>query len=150
MVGRPPRLPGPVEWVRSPGGGELPDDLRDLGALVIAHEWLDVVPCTVAEVDPSGVLREVLVDTAGTESLGAELAAADRGWSDAWWPATEPGERVEVGLSRDIAWRELLSRNPSGLTIAVDYGHTRRVRPRHGSLTAYREGSLTPVGRRAA
>ena len=30
-------------------------------SLVVAHEWLDVVPCTVAEVAPDGSLRELLV-----------------------------------------------------------------------------------------
>ncbi len=145
VVDRPAGLPAPVEWLRSPGGGDLPTDLRDLDALVIAHEWLDVVPCTVGEVDDDGVLREVLVDDAGTESLGAELEPSDHAWVDAWWPTTTPGERVEVGLSRDIAWRDLLSRNTAGLTIAVDYGHTKHARPAHGSLTAYRAGSLTPA-----
>ncbi len=70
VVERPPSLPTSVDWLRSPGGSALPDELRDLDALVLAHEWLDVVPCTIAEVDADGILREVLVDEAGTESLG--------------------------------------------------------------------------------
>ncbi|WP_035939547.1 SAM-dependent methyltransferase [Knoellia aerolata] len=151
VVERPAGLPRAVEWVRSPGGAALPDELCDLDALVIAHEWLDVVPCTVAEVDETGVLREVLVDARGDEGLGDELAGAERAWADGWWPATEPGARVEVGLSRDLAWRELVSRSSSGLTVAVDYGHTRTTRPAHGSLTAYREGRVAdpvPDGQR--
>lgn len=151
VVGRPADLPSAVGWVRSPGGGDLPDDLHDLDALVLAHEWLDVVPCTVAEVDARGTLREVLVDGEGRESLGDELTGEDRAWADAWWPTAEPGERVEIGLSRDIAWRGLVSRNPTGVTIAVDYGHTRTTRPPHGTLTAYRRGSVTvavPDGQR--
>ena len=61
-----------VEWLRSPGGAGLPPELTELSdALVIAHEWLDVVPCTVAEVDDDGTPREVLVDPAsGEECLG--------------------------------------------------------------------------------
>lgn len=151
VVERPADLPSTVEWVHSPGGGDLPDDLRDLDALVLAHEWLDVVPCTVAEVDAHETLREVLVDGTGSESLGAEVTGEERAWADAWWPTTEPGERVEIGLSRDIAWRELVSRNPAGVTIAVDYGHTRTTRPSHGTLTAYQRGQVTeavPDGQR--
>ncbi|WP_404380658.1 SAM-dependent methyltransferase [Knoellia locipacati] len=151
VVERPRDLPSPVEWLRSPGGPTLPDDLRDLDALVLAHEWLDVVPCTVAEVDDDGVLREVLVDGSGAERLGDEVAADDRAWADAWWPAVTPSDRVEIGLSRDLAWRDLLSRSASGMAIAVDYGHARTGRPSHGSLTAYREGQVVeavPDGRR--
>lgn len=151
VVERPADLPGAVEWLRSAGGAVLPDDLRGLDALVLAHEWLDVVPCTVAEVDETEVLREVLVDGTGSETLGAEVTGEERAWADAWWPTTEPGERVEIGLPRDIAWRELVSRNAAGVTVAVDYGHTRTTRPSHGTLTAYRQGTLTeaiPDGRR--
>lgn len=151
VVERPTDLPQRVEWLRSPGGATLPDELRDLDALVLAHEWLDVVPCTVAEVDDDAILREVLVDSSGSESLGEGITGEERAWADAWWAVTEPGERVEIGLSRDTAWRELVSRNPAGTTIAVDYGHTRTTRPRHGTLTAYREGALTeavPDGQR--
>ncbi|MEO7268557.1 MAG: SAM-dependent methyltransferase [Knoellia sp.] len=151
IVERPHSLPTSVDWIRSPGGAALPDELRDLDALVLAHEWLDVVPCTIAEVDGDGVLREVLVDESGTESLGGEVSAPDRAWAEAWWPTTTPGERVEIGLSRDLAWRELLSRSRTGTTIAVDYGHAKANRPTQGTLTAYREGTLTdaiPDGQR--
>ncbi|WP_353952676.1 SAM-dependent methyltransferase [Knoellia sp. S7-12] len=151
IVERPVDLPRRVEWLRSPGGGELPDDLREIDALVLAHEWLDVVPCTIAEVDHDGVLRGVLVNAAGAESLGDEVSTADRDWADTWWPTAKPGNRVEVGLSRDIAFADLLSRSRTGVTIAVDYGHTKATRPTQGTLTAYREGTLTdaiPDGQR--
>lgn len=151
VVDPPPDLPGRVEWLRSPGGATVPADLRDLDALVLAHEWLDVVPCTIAEVDGAGNLREVFVDESGAESLGDELSAAERAWSDTWWPTRTPGDRVEVGLSRDDAWRDLLSRSRTGITIGVDYGHTKASRPHEGTLTAYREGVLTeaiPDGQR--
>ena len=143
VVERPDRLAPDIEWLRSPGGSALPDELRELDALVLAHEWLDVVPCTIAQVDDEGVLRTVLTDADGTESLGDELTGEERSWADAWWPADLPGERVEIGLSRDEAFANLLSRNPAGLTIAVDYGHTKAARPREGTLTAYRQGMLT-------
>lgn len=151
VVARPDDLPDVVRWIRSPGGPSLPDELADLEAIVLAHEWLDVVPCTVAQVDADGALREVLVDDDGRERLGEEVGDDDRAWADAWWPTDTPGDRVEVGLARDLAWRDLVSRSRTGLTIAVDYGHTRGERPSEGTLTAYREGQVSeprPDGQR--
>ncbi|MFC7487316.1 SAM-dependent methyltransferase [Knoellia sp. CPCC 206453] len=151
VVERPHSLPTSVDWLRSPGGAALPDELHDLDALVLAHEWLDVVPCTIAEVDADGILREVLVDEAGTEALGEAVHDDDRAWADTWWLTSAPGDRVEIGLSRDLAWRDLLSRSRAGATIAVDYGHTKANRPAQGTLTAYQGGTLTdaiPDGQR--
>ncbi len=175
VVERPEGLPEPIGWLRTPvatqaarpGGSRLlPEELRDLDdALVIAHEWLDVVPCTVAEVDEGGALRVALVDPAtGEESLqgepeplpggAADAPPADAGgltadeveWCRRWWPLddAERGDRVEIGLTRDRAWAELVSRVRSGAVLAVDYGHTREHRPRDGTLTAYRAGGLVP------
>ncbi|GAB3885985.1 SAM-dependent methyltransferase [Terrabacter terrigena] len=145
VVGRPAGLDPRIEWLRSPGGSDLPAELAGLeNALVVAHEWLDVVPCTVAEVDPAGQLREVLVHPAtGDESLGGPVADADRAWASAQWPGTEPGDRVEVGLARDRAWAGLAARVGSGTVVAVDYGHTATERPHHGTLTAYARGTVT-------
>jgi len=145
VVDRPDALDDRVDWVRSPGGSGLPPELTGLrDALVIAHEWLDVVPCTVAEVDTDGVLREVLVDpTTGVESLGPLLRDADRRWADAHWPTSTPGDRLEIGLARDEAWADLVSRVEDGTLVAVDYGHTVTERPSGGTLTAYASGRLT-------
>ncbi|WP_330476208.1 SAM-dependent methyltransferase [Terrabacter sp. C0L_2] len=145
VVDRPAGLDPRVEWLRSPGGAGLPPELTGLGdALVIAHEWLDVVPCTVAEVDADGTAREVLVDPdTGAESLGAPLSGQDREWADAHWPTTTPGDRIEVGRARDEAWADLVSRVDSGTLVAVDYGHTATGRPAGGTLTAYASGQLT-------
>jgi SAM-dependent MidA family methyltransferase len=145
VVDRPDGLDDRVEWLRSPGGAALPPQLSGLrDALVIAHEWLDVVPCTVAEVDGDGTAREVLVDPAtGEECLGDALADADRRWADAHWPTRTPGDRIEVGLARDEAWADLVSRVESGTVLAVDYGHTATERPAGGTLTAYASGRLT-------
>ena len=142
VVGRPDHLDDRIEWVRSPGGALLPDALTGLeDALVIAHEWLDVVPCTIAEVDRHGMLREVHVDPrTGRESLGDAVTHDDLRWAELHWPPGGPGSRVEIGASRDQAWRDLVSRLDSGLVVAVDYGHTAAARPRGGTLTAYVEG----------
>jgi SAM-dependent MidA family methyltransferase len=140
---RPAGLPDAIRWVRSPGGAELPDELRSLeGVLVLAHEWLDNVPCAVAErVD--GALMEVCAGPDGEESLGPPVGPEDRAWAERWWPT---GARVEIGRARDEAWADLLARIGDGLAVAVDYGHTLAARPERGSLTAYRAGQLvTPV-----
>lgn len=148
VVARPDDLDERIEWVHSPGGAAVPaelggpderDHLED--ALVIAHEWLDVVPCTIAQVDADRTLREVLVDPAsGAEILGDPLGPEDLAWARAYWPDPLPGEAVEVGRQRDLAWADLVGRVRSGMLVAVDYGHTRAARPREGSLTAYVAG----------
>src|SRR5674476_495677 len=51
IVGRP-ELSEPITWIRSPGGDQLPDELDGLSdTLIVANEWLDVVPCPIAEMD---------------------------------------------------------------------------------------------------
>ncbi|MDN5795434.1 MAG: SAM-dependent methyltransferase [Intrasporangium sp.] len=145
VVDRPAGLDEHVEWLRSPGGAALPDALHGLtNALVIAHEWLDVVPCTLAEVAGDGTLREVLVDPAtGAEQLGPTLSIPDAAWAEQHWPTQTPGDRVEVGRTRDAAWADLVSRVESGLLVAIDYGHLAAQRPSGGTLAAYRDGHLT-------
>lgn len=148
VVARPEALERSVGWLVAPGGPDLPDDLRHCdGALVVAHEWLDVVPCPVAEVDQGGVLRHLRVDPAtGEESFGERVDGADLAWATAHWPTSTPGERVEVGLPRDLAWADLVSRVDRGVVVAVDYGHRGGDRPAAGSLTAYRHGhQVDPV-----
>jgi len=136
---RPADLDPSIEWVRSPGGAALPDALRSLtGALVLAHEWLDNVPCTIAE-RVGSALQEVCVGTDGTESLAGPVDEAEAEWAQRWWPQ---GGRVEIGTARDDAWADLVSRLDDGLAVAVDYGHLRQARPQTGSLTAYRLGEV--------
>lgn len=150
VVTRPHGIPDAVAWVRSPGGGSLPDGLRDLAdVLVVAHEWLDVVPCTIAQVVQPGRLAVVLVDPAtGGEGLGDPPTSEELAWCEQHWPVGDLpiGARVEIGLSRDAAWSDLVSRVRRGAALAVDYGHTRGERPVAGTLTAYRAGAQgTPV-----
>jgi SAM-dependent MidA family methyltransferase len=146
IVTRPP-LSEPIGWLRSPGGAQLPDELDGLvDTLVLANEWLDVVPCPVAEMNEHGELREVLVNTSptssGEERLGDLVSGTDREWCQWFWPVDrlESGDRIEIGETRDTAWDDLLSRLASGLAVAVDYGHTIDSRPAPGSLTGFRQG----------
>jgi SAM-dependent MidA family methyltransferase len=153
VVPRPVGLPDRCGWLVAPGGAVLPDAERLTaacqGALVVAHEWLDVVPCPVLEVDDDGVLRVVEVDRAGAERLGLPadqaLAAQDLAWVDRWWPASgASGTRVEVGRFRDEAWAALVRCAPGAVLVAVDYEHRRGARPSAGTLAGYADGRARP------
>ncbi|MEV6285279.1 SAM-dependent methyltransferase [Kribbella sp. NPDC051770] len=118
-------------------GIELDDELPStLSGLVIANEWLDNVPCAVAELDDSGVPRYVLEDL----SLGPVVEGNERAWLNTWWPLAEPGDRAEIGTTRDSAWSGVLDRLDDGLAVAIDYGHLRSSRPPYGTLTGFRHG----------
>lgn len=149
VVERPASLPEDAAWLRSPGGAALPDALSGLDdVLVVAHEWLDVVPCTIVEIDDDGAPRAVLVDAqARTEDVSGDLAPEDAAWCAEHWPldGLPPGTRVEVGLTRDRAWSDLVGRVRRGTLLAVDYGHTRGSRPPAGTLVGYRGGTVVPA-----
>jgi SAM-dependent MidA family methyltransferase len=144
VVPRPDGLAADIGWLRSEGGVSLPGGLDRLeSALVVAHEWLDVVPCPIAATDDSGTLRHLLVDPGtGEEEWGEPVTGAEREWSDRHWPGGAAGDRVEIGLPRDQAWAALLDRVRTGVAVAVDYGHRGGERPPQGTLTAYREGAV--------
>ncbi len=131
---RPAGLPETIGWQDS-----LPEQIS---GLLIAHEWLDNVPCEVVEVDESGTKRLLDVDPAtGAERFGPVVAST---WLDRWWPLEGPGERAEIGRSRDEAWADAVER-VDGIAMAVDYGHLARDRPPFGSLRSYRTGREVDV-----
>ena len=136
IADRPEGLDPRVEWLAEPPKG--------VTGLLFANEWLDNVPVEVAEVDPAGVPRLVLVREDGTERLGEPLSGAEAEWLARWWPpAPEEGLRAEIGLPRDTAWASAVAVVDRGLAIAVDYAHTRDTRPPFGTLTGFREGRGT-------
>ncbi|WP_033286129.1 SAM-dependent methyltransferase [Streptomyces sp. NRRL F-525] len=136
LADRPVGLDPRVEWLTEPPKG--------ITGLLFANEWLDNVPVEVAEVDPVGVPRRVLVREDGTERLGEPLSGAEAEWLARWWPlAPEEGLRAEIGLPRDTAWASAVATVDQGLAIAVDYAHTRDTRPPFGTLTGFREGRET-------
>ncbi len=145
VVGRPDSLPHRVDWLTSPGGPHLPDLDRPTDALVLAHEWLDVVPCDFARADDSGTLRTVCVEEGGREQLGDPLPSPDVLWVEQWWPGPHaPGSTVEVGRARDEAFGQLVGEVASGLVVAVDYGHRADQRPSEGTFMGYRDGVACP------
>ena len=140
---RPEGLPEWVDWedrIAPAANGVL-----------FANEWLDNVPVEIAEVDPEGVARLVLVrpDT-GEERLGGPVSGAEADWLDRWWPLgpadAEPGFRAEIGLPRDEAWAGAVGSLGRGVAVAVDYAHRAGSRPPFGTLAAFREGrEVRPV-----
>ena len=121
-----------------PWAGAMPGPL-----LVVAHEWLDDLPCHVARRVPGG--WELLGPDGPT---GAAPAAEEAAWLDAW---AGDAQIAEVGLTRDLAWAATAVGLPPGsVLVAVDYGHLRQTRPLQGSLLGYRDGRLVdpvPDGR---
>lgn len=135
---RPEGLPAQIDWRRDVPG--------DVVGVLLATEWLDNVPLDVAEVDPAGRIRRVLVGPDGSESLGGDIDAADRFWLARWWPDAAPGDRIELGWPRDLAWAEAVSSVRRGCALTVDYGHLRDARPPLGTLTGFRGGrQVAPV-----
>lgn len=162
VVPRPPALPPNVGWARTTPPTDSTADHTQLpdqalaGALVICWELLDVVPCPILELDDDGQLRLVLIErSTGRETLGDVAEPADQRWCERWWPANQahrqhqaqPGDRFEVGRTRDEFWATLIRRSISGgarAMLAVDYCHHRDARPPTGSLTGFRAGRAVP------
>ncbi|MEO7745682.1 MAG: SAM-dependent methyltransferase [Actinomycetota bacterium] len=144
VVARPPGLPSSADWLVAPGGADLPPDLDARDALVVAHEWLDDVPCPVLQLDDDGALRVVSVAADGTEHLGDRAGPDEQAWAARWWPTTRAGDRVEVGLPRERAWADLVARAGGSVLVAVDYAHDRLARPSAGTLVGYRDGRAVP------
>jgi SAM-dependent MidA family methyltransferase len=137
LADRPPGLPAAIAWCR-----ELPTGLT---GLLIANEWLDNVPCDVAQLTPRG-LRLVEVARDGTERPGPEPGPEQRAWLETWWPLGEVGNRAEIGLMRDAAWRQAVGALERGVAVAVDYAHEHDARPPLGTLTGYAHGrQVEPV-----
>ncbi|MEU7031545.1 SAM-dependent methyltransferase [Streptomyces sp. NPDC046275] len=134
---RPAGLDPRITWTdRVPAGAR---------GLLFANEWLDNVPVDVAEADEDGTARYVEVDAAGTERLGAPVTGADADWLARWWPLRGPGERAEIGRSRDEAWAAAVGAlGPGSTAVAVDYAHLAPARPPFGTLTGFREGREVP------
>jgi len=113
-------------------------------AMIICSEWFDDLPCQIVARHADG-WREVIINDDGLEQPGPRLEDEQLAWADRWWPG---GDRAEIGLTRDVAWAELIKMimNSGGSALMIDYGHTVERRPVTGSLAAYRDGrALEPV-----
>jgi SAM-dependent MidA family methyltransferase len=141
IVDRPKHLDDRITWLN-----QTPERVT---GLLLAHELLDATPCPIVESDVAGVAHLVLVDPAtGEERLGPPIEQADEAWLDRWWPLDTPGQRAEVGRTRDALWQSLTSSVSTGLALAIDYSHSSDDRAndtlKAGTLAAYRDGSRVP------
>jgi SAM-dependent MidA family methyltransferase len=107
-----------------------PDPIPAVHGLLFANEWLDNVPLDVLF---DG--RVVEVDHDGAERLGEPADSELTAWAAHWWPRSR---RVEVGLTRDLAWARAVGHVREGVVVAVDYGHS--TADRRTTLTGYRDG----------
>lgn len=139
---RPSQLPSALSW-RQLHVNEDSRDITGMGegvfGLVIAHEFLDDIPCEVVEIDDDMRARIVLVDpVSGAEESGPGLedpAAKTfleprqledlQRWMATWWPVTRPGARREIGITRDLVWSRITGALHSGAAVAIDYAHSR-------------------------
>jgi SAM-dependent MidA family methyltransferase len=136
LAPRPAGLPVRVGWQDA-----LPSSF--VGVL-IAVEWLDVVPVDVVERTDDDV-RLVEVNEAGEERLGPVVSADTSDWLARWWPLAEVGDRAEVGRPRDEAWAAAVARIDRGVAVTVDYAAV-PARDVAGTLTGYKEGrQVAPV-----
>ena len=133
---RPPGLAARVEWRHDPPTA--------VAGVVVAHEYLDVVPVDVVEVVEG---RAHLLEVAADGAVRPGLAPSDRdlAWLGRWWPLAE-WQQGEPGWPRDDAWVALVTALTRGVAVAVDYDHALGSRPPLGSLTGYRRGrQVRPV-----
>src|SRR4051812_7671769 len=137
IAGRPANLPERVRWVPAPP--------MDAVGLIVACEWLDVVPVDVVELTGDG-LRLVEVADDGSERPGPPASPEDTAWLEAWWTLSEVADRAEVGRPRDDAWARLIHRSlERGVAVAIDYAAD-PARDVAGTMTGYREGrQVLPV-----
>lgn len=119
---RPP-LDARIRWAAA---------LPDLTGLLLAHEWLDNVPCEV-------LLDGLVLRSDG--SSGPVPGREDERWLERWWPGWRTGP-AECGRARDEAWAAAVSHVARGAAVAIDYGHTSS--ERRPTLTGYRDGRQVP------
>jgi SAM-dependent MidA family methyltransferase len=136
LAPRPARLAERVEWRSETPTGVI--------GLLIANELLDVVPLDIATLTDEGP-RLIEVSVAGGESTGDALSGADLRWQERWWPMRDLGNRAEIGITRDVAWRDLTHQVERGVAVAIDYAAVPD-RDCAGTLTGHRHGrQVAPV-----
>ncbi len=131
-----------------------PDLPEGFAGLVVAVDWLCHVPTHVVRADDDGRPRIVHVDpVTGTEILGSLVGDAGvppsiGAWLDDAWALPQPGDRAEVGTTREAAWRDVVRRMDGGFALAVEHGHLRDHRPTAGTLRSPHGAAPVPDGAR--
>ena len=129
-----------------PVAARCPPSLTDLDdVLVVAHEWLDVVPCTVAEVVAPGRLAVVLVDPATGRGVDSAAAPTDDelAWCARYWPVGGAARR-RAGRGRPDPRRGV--GRPRRPGCAPGIAARRRLRP-HRAVTARPAARSRPTAR---
>jgi SAM-dependent MidA family methyltransferase len=122
-------------------------DVHLFTGLLVANEWLDNVPCDVAEQTEAYAVY-VEVDEQGNERLDDRVDPHDQQWLDTWWPLVDEGERAEIGAARDARWCQAVSKLDRGVALCVDYAHDLAQREAGlyatGTLSGFRQGRQVP------
>lgn len=146
---RPRGLDPAVEWLIGTAPQVLVEAFpASIDGVIVAHEWLDEIPCDVAQMGPGGP-RAVYVDPGtGRECLADPVTDPDDlDWLARWWPTSHG--RAEIGRPRDDAWVALGGVVHRGAMLAIDYAHTRADRCAGrwdaGTITGYRAGRRVPA-----
>ena len=130
-----PDLPAGIAWT-----DELP---AEIDGLLIAHEWLDNIPCDVVELDDDGVVRLVEVDPdTGAERLGDPV---ESDWLDALVAAHRARR---AGRDRRTPRRRLGRRGRAACTASRSPSTTAHLadgRPPYGSLASFAHGQEVDV-----
>jgi hypothetical protein len=148
---RPLDLDPGIDWITG-DARQVAAELGGIRGVVVAHEFLDDIPCEAVEADDEGQPHRLLIDPVSRElRLGEPLEdPAQLAWLDQWWPVVRPFMRAEIGSRRDAAWASITGMLCRGAALAIDYGHTRDERMAGtwdgGTLTGYRDGrTVTPI-----
>lgn len=129
----PADLDPAIIWHRRDVHGQPLPRTRHHQPFLIAHEFLDDVPCEVIEFEDEphimlatddGLLERgpALSDTAACTALAVDVRST-LDWINRWWPLGPPMQRIEVGIDRDRIWRQLVDQVRGGVAFAIDYGH---------------------------
>jgi len=148
---RPAHLPQSIEWIQGDARTTIAS-LTPGNLLLIAHEFLDDLPCDVVEVDEAGIAHLGVMDQESRRlTFGPLLCDPEHHtqiqWLEKWWPTQRPLMRAEIGSSRDDFWNLATSRVVAGFAIAIDYSHFHLDRKRGlwdgGTLAGYRDATTT-------
>lgn len=146
---RPRGLDPAVQWLVGTAPEVLVEGFPEsIDGVIVAHEWLDEIPCDVVQMGSDGP-RAVHVDPGtGRECLAGPVAdPGDLEWLARWWPTSHG--RAEIGRARDDAWVALGGIVRRGAVLAIDYAHMRADRCAGrwdaGTLTGYRAGRRVPA-----
>lgn len=143
---RPTSLSPDIHWIQ----GDIRETISSIprgNCMLIAHEFLDDIPCAIVEADANTFPHLLAVNPQSQQAMLGPALTSDSDearWLREWWPVERPLMRAEVGKTRDHIWQQLTAVVATGFAIAIDYGHLRADRARGlmdaGTLSGYVNG----------